>query len=231
MKPRRSTGTVPCGSVRSSDAIHAGATVVLLFAVWYAQALEMSVGKVNHMEAMNGSTVILPCSYHSCIGVKNLYFSWSYLDNGTQIKVCEGVIPHEHAAANYKIHHPRVEFVGEGEHISIRLWNITFEDDGEYICFGRNPKEKDRNHSAHFWLNVVEELKVVDNTLTVIIASVIGGVIGLIILIMILKALILFVLRKVREKNKECLVSSSGNDNTDNGVTGSKADNKATPKA
>lgn len=30
---------------------------------------------------------------------------------------------------------------------------------------------------------------------------------------------------------KECLVSSSGNDNTENGLAGSKAEQKAPPKA
>lgn len=30
---------------------------------------------------------------------------------------------------------------------------------------------------------------------------------------------------------KECLVSSSGNDNTENGLAGSKAEQKVTPKA
>lgn len=59
-------------------------------AVWYAQALEVSVGKINHLEAMNGSTVLLPCIYSSCIGIKNLYFSWSYNDNGTMVKVRAG---------------------------------------------------------------------------------------------------------------------------------------------
>ncbi|KAG5837387.1 hypothetical protein ANANG_G00238720 [Anguilla anguilla] len=233
MESRRNGGAVLRGPARSSDVVHAGVTVVLLFAVWYAQALEVSVGKVNHLEAMNGSTVLLPCTYSSCIGIKNLFFSWHYNDNGTMIKLCEAVIHIEGVEPNVKIYHPRVDFVGSTKthNISIRLWNISFEDDGEYICFARNPKEKYRNHSATYRLYVVDELKVVDNTLTVIIASVVGGVIGLIVLVMVLKALILFGLRKVNEKNKECLVSSTGNDNTENGLTGSKADNKATPKA
>lgn len=47
----------------------------------------MSVGKTNYIEAVNGSTVMLPCSYTSCMGIKNLYFSWEYNDNGTMQKV------------------------------------------------------------------------------------------------------------------------------------------------
>ncbi|XDV32663.1 hypothetical protein PO909_003414 [Leuciscus waleckii] len=182
---------------------------------------------------MNGSSVLLPCTYASCIGIKNLYFNWQYKDNGTMVKLCEATIPAEGVEPNVKIYHERVEFVGSSKknNISILLHNVTFEDQGEYICFARNPKEKERNHSAIFTLYVVDELKEVDNTLTVIIVSVLGGVIGLIILIMVVKAVVLAVLSQVQEKNKECLVSSSGNDNTENGLPGTKADSKPTPKA
>ncbi|KAG7226085.1 hypothetical protein INR49_018696 [Caranx melampygus] len=77
----------------------------------------------------------------------------------------------------------------------------------------------------------VSTVKEVDNTLTVIIVSVLGGVIGLVIIVMVIKALVVHFLLKDDEKNKECLVSSSGNDNTENGLSGAKADNKGTPKA
>lgn len=36
---------------------------------------------------------------------------------------------------------------------------------------------------------------------------------------------------RVLSPRKECLVSSSGNDNTENGLAGSKAEQKAPPKA
>lgn len=130
------------------------------------------------------------------------------------------------------VYHERVEFVGSSKsnNISILLWNITFEDQGEYTCFALNPKEKRRNHSAIFTLIVVDQMREVDNTLTVIIVSVLGGVIGLVIIIMVIKALVVHFLLKDDEKNKECLVNS-GNDNTENGLSGAKADNKGTPKA
>lgn len=55
--------------------------------VWTVGGLEVSTGKVSSIEAMNGSTVLLPCTYSSCIGIENLYFNWQYNDNGTLIKV------------------------------------------------------------------------------------------------------------------------------------------------
>ncbi|XP_029111432.1 sodium channel, voltage-gated, type IV, beta a [Scleropages formosus] len=232
MDPRKSGSAGVPRSARSGDAVHvAGVILALCVGVWYSQALEVSVGKVHFVEAMNGSTVLLPCTYSSCIGIKNLYFSWHYNKNGTMDKMCDGVIPAEGIEPHVRILWPRVEFIGSSKttNISILLWNVTFDDEGEYTCFARNPKEKNRNHSAIFTLIVVDELKEVDNTVTIIILSVVGGIIGLIIVIMVLKALVLFIIRKVQEKNKECLVSSSGIDNTENGL--SKAENKATPKA
>lgn len=227
------TGSSVSGRLRSGDLLQAGLAVALLLGVWTVGGLEVSTGKVSEIEAMNGSTVLLPCTYSSCIGIKNLYFNWQYNDNGTFPKLCEGHIPMEGVEPDVKVYHERVEFVGSSKsnNISILLWNITFEDEGEYICFARNPKEKNRNHSAVFTLRVVDQMKEVDNTLTVIIVSVLGGVIGLVIIVMVIKALVVHFLLKDDEKNKECLVSSSGNDNTENGLSGAKADNKGTPKA
>ncbi|TRY57392.1 hypothetical protein DNTS_024971 [Danionella cerebrum] len=148
--------------------------MVLMRGVCCVHALEMSTGKIPSVEAVNGSTVLLPCTYASCIGITNLYFKWEYNDNGTMQKVADSVIPTDYVEPNkVNIYRERVEYVGSSKenNISILLWNITFEDAGVYTCFGKNPKEKGKNHSAIFTLYVVEELKVVDNTLTIIIAS------------------------------------------------------------
>uniref|UniRef100_A0A3Q3WHM4 Ig-like domain-containing protein n=1 Tax=Mola mola TaxID=94237 RepID=A0A3Q3WHM4_MOLML len=206
---------------------------LLAGSVWSVGGLEVSTGKVSSIEAMNGSTVLLPCTYSSCIGIRNLYFNWHYNNNGTMVKLCDAVIPIEGVEPKVNKYHDRVKFVGSSKssNISILLWNITFEDAGDYICFARNPKEKNRNHSAVFTLFVVDQMKEIDNTLTVTIVSALGGVIGLVIFVMVIKALVVQFLGRGDENNKECLVTSSGNDNTENGLTGAKADNKGTPKA
>lgn len=223
-----SSGSSVSSRLRSGDLLHAGLAVALLLGVWSVSGLEVSTGKVSTVEAMNGSTVLLPCTYSSCIGIKNLYFNWT--KNGTMY--CDATIPIEGVEPKVNVYHERVEFVGSSKrsNISILLWNITFEDEGDYICFARNPKEKNRNHSAIFTLIVVDQMKEVDNTLTVIIVSVLGGVIGLVILIMVIKALVIRFVCKGDEKNKECLVSS-GNDNTENGLSGAKGEKQGTPKA
>lgn len=222
------SGSSVSSRLRSGDLLHAGLVVALLLGVWTVGGLEVSTGKISTVKAMNGSTVLLPCTYSSCIGIKNLYFNWT--KNGTTL--CESVIPIEGVEPKVSVYHERVEFVGSSKtnNISILLWNITFDDGGDYICFARNPKEKNRNHSATFTLIVVDEMEEVDNTLTTIIVSVLGGVIGLVILIMVVKALVVRFLCKGDEKNKECLVSS-GNDNTENGLSGAKGEKQGTPKA
>lgn len=48
-----------------------------------AVALEVSVGKTNVVTALNGSDVLLPCVFTTCIGFWDLVFTWSYNDSTT----------------------------------------------------------------------------------------------------------------------------------------------------
>ncbi|XP_038017583.1 sodium channel subunit beta-4 isoform X2 [Motacilla alba alba] len=130
---------------------------------------------------------------------------------------------------------PRVEFVGsttkKDNNISIVLSSVEFSDAGKYTCHVKNPKEKNAQHNATIFLTVVHQMVKTDNTVTLIIVGVVGGLIGLLILFMLIKRMVLFIIKKTQDGKKECLVSSSGNDNTENGLAGSKAEQKAPPKA
>jgi len=77
------------------------------------------------------------------------------------VQLCNATIRKETVEPSVAVYHDRVEFVGSAKssNISILLWNITFEDEGDYICFARNPKEKGRNHSATYTLLVVDQCK------------------------------------------------------------------------
>uniref|UniRef100_A0A7N5K063 Sodium voltage-gated channel beta subunit 4 n=1 Tax=Ailuropoda melanoleuca TaxID=9646 RepID=A0A7N5K063_AILME len=88
------------------------------------------------------------------------------------------------------------------------------------------PGAGDRGAARARWLGAGLLVEEVDNTVTLIILGVVGGVIGLLILILLVKKFIAFIIKKTQEKKKECLVSSSGNDNTENGLPGSKAEEK-----
>ncbi|XP_032086016.1 sodium channel subunit beta-4 [Thamnophis elegans] len=200
-------------------------------------ALEVSVGKAPVIYAKNGTNMLLPCTFTSCIGIEKATFVWSH----NQTEIFKGLVknkdskPEPHPDYKFSLKHmlpPDLPLSKDNRefNVSLLLLDADFEDSGPYTCLVKNPKEKDANHSGTVTLKVVVKLEKVDNTLTRIILSVVGGIIGLIILIMVTKKLVLFILKKTR-KQKECLVSSSANENTENGLPGSKTDSKSAPKA
>lgn len=82
----------------------------------------------------------------------------------------DAVVPTDHAEpVNKKIYLDRVEFMGSSKenNVSIMIWNVTFEDAGQYTCFGKNPKEMGKNHSAIFTLYVVDECEGSSYTCTI----------------------------------------------------------------
>ncbi|NWH27410.1 SCN4B protein, partial [Grus americana] len=196
-----------------------------------AFALEVSVGKTNTVMALNNSNVLLPCTFTTCIGFQDLVFTWHF--NSTEM-IYHGKIKSKASEPFLVGRNPRVEFVGsttgKDNNISIVLKNVEFSDAGKYTCHVRNPKEKNAEHNATIFLTVVQKSKCY-NTVTLIIVGVVGGLIGLLILFMLVKRVVLFIIKKTQDGKKECLVSSSGNDNTENGLAGSKAEQKAPPKA
>uniref|UniRef100_A0A8C6YVM5 Sodium voltage-gated channel beta subunit 4 n=1 Tax=Nothoprocta perdicaria TaxID=30464 RepID=A0A8C6YVM5_NOTPE len=197
-----------------------------------AFALEVSVGKTNTVTALNGSNVLLPCVFTTCIGFQDLVFTWYF--NSTEM-IYHGKIKSKMSEPFLVGRNPRVEFVGsttgKENNISILLNEVDFSDAGKYTCHVKNPKEKNAQHSASIFLTVVHKMVETDNTVTLIIVGVVGGLIGLLILFMLVKKVVLFIIKKTQDRKKECLVSSSGNDNTENGLAGSKADQKVAPKA
>ncbi|KAH1175434.1 sodium channel subunit beta-4 [Mauremys mutica] len=196
-----------------------------------AVTLEVSVGKNNLVMALNGSEVQLPCIFTTCMGFKDLDFTWYY--NSTEL-IYHGNIKNKASEPTMLYADPRVRLIGtttgKENNISISMF-VDFEDAGKYTCHVKNPKEMHAEHNATIILKVVQEMVPVDNTLTRIIVGTVGGLVGLLILIFVIKKIVLLILKKSQDKKKECLVSSSGVDNTENGLAGSKAEQKAPPKA
>ncbi|XP_006890945.1 PREDICTED: uncharacterized protein LOC102856887 [Elephantulus edwardii] len=200
-----------------------------------ALSLEVSVGKAATIYAVNGTSILLPCTFSSCFGFENLRFWWSYNSSDTFKILIDGTVKNEKSDPKVKLKdNDRITLEGSTKekvnNISILLDSLEFSDTGKYTCHVRNPKEQNLEHQATIFLQVVDKLEEVDNTVTLIILAVVGGVIGLLVFVLLLKKFITFILKKTREKKKECLVSSSGNDNTENGLPGSKAEEKPPTK-
>ncbi|XP_051895787.1 sodium channel, voltage-gated, type IV, beta a [Pristis pectinata] len=194
--------------------------------------LEVNIGKLPTIKVVNGSDVILPCTFSSCKDYKGASFWWKFQKNKTSsaqtiiyIKL-KGKKPFITPESD-----SRVTFIGniKSKNISLLLTNVDFDDTGFYTCFFKNPEEKGQEANATLQLIVVSELLPVDNTLTILILSIVGGVIGLLILIFIIKKIVMFIIKQVGKKKKECLVNSCAN--TEHGHYGSKADLKSPPKA
>ncbi|XP_055129320.2 sodium channel subunit beta-4 isoform X1 [Symphalangus syndactylus] len=206
-----------------------------LFLIPVTLSLEVSVGKATNIYAVNGTEILLPCTFSSCFGFEDLHFRWTYNSSDAFKILIEGTVKNEKSDPKVTLKDDdRIALVGSTKekmnNISIVLRDLEFSDTGKYTCHVKNPKENNLQHHATIFLQVVDRLEEVDNTVTLIILAVVGGVIGLLILILLIKKLIIFILKKTREKKKECLVSSSGNDNTENGLPGSKAEEKPPSK-
>ncbi|MBN3278657.1 SCN4B protein, partial [Polyodon spathula] len=204
MKPDR-TGSSLWSWLRPEERIFKGLLLTLLLGgCWSpgAHSLEVSVGKVTSVEALNGSDVLLPCTFSSCIGYEDLLFRWSYKRNSTLELMFEATIKGPEYEPRILFSDYRVQFAGtsKSNNISIILFNVDFDDSGQYICYAKNPKEKNRVHRATYTLLVVSEMKVVDKTLTTIIVSVVGGLIGFLVVFLLGKKLILFAIAKSRER-------------------------------
>ncbi|XP_004604778.1 sodium channel subunit beta-4 [Sorex araneus] len=198
-------------------------------------SLEVSVGKAATIYAVNGTEVLLPCTFSSCFGFENLRFWWSYNSSDTYRILLDGTVKNEKSDPRVRLKNDdRITLEGSTKekvnNISILLRDLEFTDTGKYTCHAKNPKENFLEHQATIFLQVVDKLEEVDNTLTLIILAAVGGFIGLMVFILLVKKLITFIIKKTQEKKKECLVSSSGNDNTENGLPGSKAEEKPPTK-
>lgn len=178
-----------------------------LFLLPVSLSLEVSVGKASTIYAVNSTEILLPCTFSSCFGFRDLSFWWSYNGSETFKILIIGSVKNEKSD-------PRVHLKNDDR--------ITLEG---------STKEKMNNISILLKdLEFSDTVEEVDNTVTLIILAVVGGVIGLLVFILLVKKLITFILKKTQEKKKECLVSSSGNDNTENGLPGSKAEEKPPTK-
>lgn len=203
--------------------------------------LEVSFGKNPYIKAQNGTNVSLSCVFTACIGFEDVTFVLEYRTFNLSSKpdlLYHGKLKNKKSLPklleieNKNYRHDRLTLIPNNEtkdyNLTLIVREVEFDDAGRYICIVTNKKEKDTKSNATAFLTVLDKIEVVDNTLTKIIVAVVGGVIGLLVLILIIKKTVGFILKKNQDKKKDCLVSSSVNENTDNA---SKQEAKAKPKA
>ncbi|XP_030077060.1 sodium channel regulatory subunit beta-4 isoform X2 [Microcaecilia unicolor] len=170
-----------------------------------ALGLEVSAGKNNLVTALNGSDVLLPCLFSTCIDFENVRFWWTYNSTDTFTLLYEGSIKNKQSLPKMKVKiNELIELApktGPKEYnISLLIKNVDFLDAGKYTCHVINPKEKNAKQSTTVTLSVVDKFVKPDNTLMLIILAAVGGFIGFLILVFILKKVICFAIKKNQEK-------------------------------
>lgn len=81
--PFQSCGLEVCVCVGGGFIKGGGAPYTGLFLLPASLSLEVSVGKATTIYAVNGSEILLPCTFSSCFGFYDLQFSWSYNSSDT----------------------------------------------------------------------------------------------------------------------------------------------------
>ncbi|XP_070762478.1 sodium channel regulatory subunit beta-2-like [Enoplosus armatus] len=166
----------------------------------------MDVLVPNNINALNGTTVKIPCTFTSCYKMEATRFAmnWTYQEslNDTEEMFMtfyrkKGMVPLRSDRFG-----ERITFNGnlDKNDLSITLSDVQLEDEGIYNCYVRNPPDRIQGHGV-IQLNVVTELPPPrDSTIAVAIGASVGGALALLILSMV-------VVKCLRRHRKQELIS------------------------
>ncbi|GAA6221577.1 sodium channel subunit beta-2 isoform X1 [Lates japonicus] len=166
----------------------------------------MDVLVSNYINALNGTTVKIPCTFTSCYKMDITKFSmnWTYQEtlNDTEEMFMtyykkKGMVPLRPERFG-----DRVTFAGnlDKNDLSITLSDVQVYDVGIYNCYVKNPPDRIQGHGV-IQLNVVTELPPPrDSTIAVAIGASVGGALALLILSMV-------VVKCLRRHRKQELIS------------------------
>ncbi|XP_061575120.1 sodium channel subunit beta-2 [Cololabis saira] len=166
----------------------------------------MDVIVPSRINALNGTTVIIPCTFTSCykMDLTKFAMNWTYQDsvNSTEMPFMtyykkKGMLP-----VRSERFGDRVVFTGnlDKNDLSFTLSDVQMEDEGLYKCHVRNPPDRIQGMGL-IELYVVTELPPPrDSTIAVIIGASVGGALALLILSMV-------VVKCLRRHQKQELIS------------------------
>ncbi|GAB0199734.1 sodium channel subunit beta-2 [Grus japonensis] len=164
--------------------------------------LGMEVMAPATINALNGSSVKLSCTFNSCYKVENKQFSlnWTYQE-------CRNCSEELFLQFRMKIMNKqldrfgnRVEFTGNPTKydVSFTLKNVQLEDEGTYNCYVLNPPDRHRGHASISLKVLTKEPPKHDSTVAVIVGASVGGFLAVVILV-------LMVVKCVRRKKQQRL--------------------------
>ncbi|XP_047450217.1 sodium channel subunit beta-2 [Mugil cephalus] len=166
----------------------------------------MDVLVPSHINALNGTTIKIPCSFTSCykMDASRFAMNWTYQES---LNVTEemfmtyyrkkGVVPVRSDQFG-----ERVIFAGnlDKNDLSITLSDVQVEDEGIYNCYVKNPPDRNQGHGVIQLIVVTELPPPRDSTIAVAIGASVGGALALLILSMV-------VVKCLRRHRKQELIS------------------------
>lgn len=166
----------------------------------------MDVLVPTNIDALNGTTIKIPCTFNSCykIDITKFAMNWTYQEtlNDTEEMFMTYYKKRGMVALRPDRFGDRVTFVGnlDKNDLSITLSEVQLEDEGIYNCYVRNPPDRIQGLGV-IKLKVVTELPPPrDSTIAVAIGASVGGALALLILSMV-------VVKCLRRHRKQELIS------------------------
>lgn len=145
----------------------------------------------SKLNALNGTTVRIPCSFTSCYKMDTHKFSmnWTYQRsrNDSEEMFMKYDLKKGMVALRSDSFGDRVTFAGnlEKNDLAITLSDVQLEDEGLYHCYVRNPPDRIQGHGVIELLVVTELPPPRDSTIAVAIGASVGGALALLILSMV----------------------------------------------
>ncbi|XP_054461070.1 sodium channel subunit beta-2 [Anoplopoma fimbria] len=188
---------------RSGDQL-LSAALLLLFTLTGCSSMDVLMP--NSINALNGTTVKILCTFTSCYKMEAPRFAmnWTYQEtrNDTEEMFMTYHKKRGMVALRSDRFGDRVTFAGnlDKNDLSITLSDVQIVDEGIYNCYVRNPPDRNQGHND-LQLNVVTELPPPrDSTIAVAIGASVGGALALLILSMV-------VVKCLRRHQKQELIS------------------------
>ncbi|XP_048369434.1 sodium channel subunit beta-2 isoform X2 [Sphaerodactylus townsendi] len=151
--------------------------------------LAMEVTAPMTINALNGSSVRLACTFNSCYQVveKQFALNWTYQEcwNCSEMMLLQfksKIIPVEQTRFGN-----RVKFTGNVAKydVSFTLHNVQLDDEGFYNCFVLNPPDRNRGHAKINLRVITEEPPERDSTVAVVVGASVGGFLAVVILALV----------------------------------------------
>ncbi|CAK6965216.1 sodium channel subunit beta-2 isoform X2 [Scomber scombrus] len=188
----------------SRSVVQLVSAVLLLLSLSGCSSMDVLVA--NKINALNGTTVKITCTFTSCykMDVTKFAMNWTYQESLNDTEEMFMTFQRKKGMVSQRTDQfgDRVTFVGnlDKNDLSITLSDVQLEDEGIYNCYVRNPPDRNQGHGV-INFNVVTELPPPkDSTIAVAIGASVGGALALLILSMV-------IVKCLRRHRKQELIS------------------------